>query len=353
MRAKPLLPVLLLIVAVTAAASQFPDKPRPAPGPAAAAAAASRGGGETIETAVAILALPYTGSGTTAGAVDDYDEACPFPDSESPDVVYAYTPPATGPISLDLCHSSYDTKLYVYDETRELVACNDDFHVNEGSVCGLYSSKIEYVELSGLSTYYIVVDGYDGDAGEYVLDVDTTALYEMSCPPGIRAEGEPPLQNGTQDLFNGGCSGGPMLFQSIAGGLDGEVRLCVQSGWRLGLDGLDFDTDWLVATVGPEGRLHCEFDADWTTTVYATTSVGCSGLELLGICVGGRGELGGFDVVEAPGSTVWLYILPSSPTPPTGAMPYQYDIDLTVTGLEPTAAADEGMSWGGVKSLYR
>lgn len=355
MHAKLLLPALLLIGAATAApaaADPFSAKPRHGGGPAAPAPASSRVGGETMATAVEIPSLPYSDSGTTLGAVDDYDEACPFEGSLSPDVVYTYTPTSTGPISIDLCHSDYDTKVYVYDDTGEVVACNDDFYMPGDAVCLPFASKIEYLELSGLTTYYIVIDGYEGEAGDYVLDVDTASLYDMDCPTGIRAEGEPPLANGTQDLYNGGCSSG-LLFQELAGGLDGVVHMCVKSGWRIGSDGLDFDTDWMEVTVGPEGLLHCDYDADWTTSILALSSDDCSDPDILATVHGGRGETGGFDLSLNPGTVVRLYILPASTTSPTGATPYEYEIDLMVTGLALTAAANEDQSWGAVKSLYR
>jgi hypothetical protein len=354
MYAKRLLLILLLIAAAgTAAADPFSAKPRHAGRPAAASPGAARAGGETIETATVIPALPYTDSGTTIGALNDYDEACPFEGSLSPDVVYAYTPAATGPVEIDLCDSGYDTKVYVYDDTLELVACNDDFYVSGDPTCWPYASKIEYLELSGLTTYYIVIDGYDDDAGDYVLSVDTASPYDLECRAGIRPEGEPPLQNGTTDLYNSGCSGGPLNFQELAGGLDGTVQMCVKSGWRLGVGVPDFDTDWMAATVGPTGLLHCQYDADWTTIVYATTAVGCWDVSILGSSRGGRGAIGELEVAAEPGTLVWLYILPSSATPPTGATPYEYDLDLTVTGLEPTPAVNEDRSWGAVKSLYR
>ncbi|MDO9693145.1 MAG: hypothetical protein Q7W56_00280 [Candidatus Latescibacteria bacterium] len=356
MHAKLLLPALLLIgaaMAAPAAADPFSAKPRHGGGPTAPAPASSRVGGDTMATAVEILSLPYSDSGTTLGAVDDYDEACPFEGSQSPDVVYTYTPTSSGPISIDLCHSDYDTKVFVYDDTGEVVACSDDFYMPGDPACLPFASKIEFLELSGLTTYYIVIDGYDDDAGDYVLDVDAASFYDMDCPPGIRAEGEPPLANGTQDLYNSGCNTSSLLFQELAGGLDGAVHMCVKSGWRIGTDGLDFDTDWLEVTVGPEGSLHCEFDADWTTSVLALMSDDCSDPDILATAHGGRGEPGSFDVAVDPGTVVRLYILPASAMSPTGATPYEYEIDLLVTGLQPTAAANEDRSWGAVKSLYR
>ena len=45
-------------------------------------------GGDTIFDATVVTGLPYTVSGTTVGYTNDYDEACPYTGSTSPDVVY-------------------------------------------------------------------------------------------------------------------------------------------------------------------------------------------------------------------------------------------------------------------------
>ena len=59
-----------------------------------------RQGGDTIETAIPIdpWGGPYLG--TTTGYTDDYDEACPYEGSTSPDVVYV----------IDIASSFHDIK---------------------------------------------------------------------------------------------------------------------------------------------------------------------------------------------------------------------------------------------------
>ncbi len=127
------------------------------------------GGGENVATAVVISSLPFTDQGSTGGASDDYDESCPFVAPGSGDLVYAYTPIATDTVVVDLCASEYDTKVYVYVNSAtpgNPYACNDDW-------CGddRYKSRIAFMEVLADSTYYIVVDGFGGDAGSYTLEV--------------------------------------------------------------------------------------------------------------------------------------------------------------------------------------
>ncbi|MCK4695659.1 MAG: choice-of-anchor J domain-containing protein, partial [Candidatus Cloacimonetes bacterium] len=92
-----------------------------------------------------------------------------------PDVVYAYTPPGDITVDIDLCNSSYDTKVYVYENGEtpgSPYACNDD-------ACGPYGyqSALYALALTSGNTYYIVVDGYGGDSGNYELIVTEVAFY--------------------------------------------------------------------------------------------------------------------------------------------------------------------------------
>jgi len=134
-------------------------------------------GGETIGTAIPIPALPFVDTGATCDNIDDYDEVCPYTGSTSPDVVYSFTPGANVTVTIDLLGSAYDTKVYVYDAGLTLIACNDDFHAD-------YTSAIEALPLTAGITYYIVIDGYGGDCGDYLLNVSVYAPCVVSCPPG-------------------------------------------------------------------------------------------------------------------------------------------------------------------------
>lgn len=126
----------------------------------------SRQGGEDVGTAVVIGGFPFTDNGTTSGYTDDYDEACPFTGSTSPDVVYSYTPTEPLLVTLDLCDSDYDTKLYVYENTvGNNIACNDDG-------CPGFRSILYDVPMNPGNTYYIIVDGYGGANGDYILHAD-------------------------------------------------------------------------------------------------------------------------------------------------------------------------------------
>ena len=179
-----------------------------------------RAGGETIATATVIAALPYNDFASTATAIDDYDETCPYNAPGSPDVVYSYTPAATDTLVVSLCGSAYDTKMYVYENTYtpgSPYACNDDY-------CD-YQSEISFMEVTGGNTYYIVVDGYGGDAGDYDLNVFEWT-DPLACGPGDVPEGETCGTDVNDGAYGGGVYGSIAANTTICGDFwaDGGVR---------------------------------------------------------------------------------------------------------------------------------
>jgi hypothetical protein len=122
--------------------------------------------GDRIDNALPIYLTPFQTSGSTVGYTNDYDEVCPYTGSTSPDIVYAFTPYWEEWLDITLCYgSTYDTKLYIYrDEWTPGApyACNDD-------ACPNYESELDMVHMEVGHTYYIVIDGYGGAAGEYVI----------------------------------------------------------------------------------------------------------------------------------------------------------------------------------------
>jgi hypothetical protein len=204
-----LLVLLALVPAASAPASGVPSAGLPEkPDPGAVPPSGHLQGGDTFETAVVIPDLPYYTTGTTAGYNHDYDAACPYLGSLSPDVVYKWTSDYTGPIDIVLCESDYDTKVYVFDGDYAPgmeIACNDDNGACPGPP---YRSWIEYLEVTEGTTYYIVVDGYGNDFGDYLFSMYETPFAvdcDPVCPPGAYDENEPDCFDGYVDETNSGC----------------------------------------------------------------------------------------------------------------------------------------------------
>jgi len=342
---------LIAMLAATAPAvtpsARAPEKPG---GVAAGPPCEDRVEGDTIEECWTIAALPFNDANTTCGFSDDYDEVCPYAGSTSPDVVYAYEPPADMCVSIRLCDSYYDTKFFVYED--ELTpgspyVCNDDnFDCIDPPVS--YTSWIDEVALSAGHTYYIVVDGYGGDCGDYVLEmteVDCTPPCDVVCD-GL-PESEPTCYDGYEDHHNGGCNSSPHVFQHLPAG--DVVVVCGESG-VYDFSGVTYrDTDWY-----------------WINPWYAQT-----------ISITVEAEFGAlFGFVEgiydcvAPAFISYYATPECTPHTITEELPYGYyaifvstdswdpayecgsEYSLTVEGYSGWSPV-ETASWGRVKALYR
>lgn len=346
----------LMCVALLAAAPATAVPSRTAPVkskrvPAAPPAAGSRIGGDTIESAVGIFTLPYADTGSTAGANNDYDEICPWDGSDSPDVVYAIKQSFDTYVAIDLCGSGYDTRVFVYDYLRNLVACNDDDPYAE-EPCSWLDSRIDALLLEAGIPYYIIIDGYGGDSGDYALSVSVTDNPELDCPDGAQVEGEPPMVYGIDDAYNCGCfcANPPARFQKLGIDPAGTTFACFRSGWNGIPAGNARDIDWIATAVGPDGQLHCELVAEWSSELVVLPTT-CEFAEYYGYVAAAPGEVAVLDVPLAPGTPVWIVLTPSPYVDPGYILPLEYDLHLTVTG-QATTTANEASSWGEIKAAY-
>jgi hypothetical protein len=359
--------VAALMVAGSALAAGPPPGPTPAPDPARSpratapakipraaplappAALALPQGGDTIADAVP-LALPVVGlTGSTAGYTDDYDEVCPYDGSTSPDVVYSLTPTIGMTVTIDMCGSSYDTKIYVYDAALQLVACNDDYYP-WGDPCGSYVSRLLDIPLAAGTTSYLVIDGYGGESGDYVLSVDAPVEpppCELEYIDGAQDEGEPPLTDGYVDEFNGGCNTpGLEPFSTIVGSL-----FMGRSGWYLGADGASTrDTDWFELVI-PEfyGYFEVTGDAEQPCFILELGPTDCGSAEVLQTLEIGPCSDATMIIDGPPGATVWLWVGPQSFSPPDGFVGYEFYYQL-ILGLPITT---EVQTFSTIRSLFR
>ena len=304
-----------------------------------------RQGGDTIADATPIASLPFSDVGTTSGYTNDYDEVCPYTGSTAPDVVYIFTATEDIAISVDLCGSTYDTKVYIYDEGLSVVACNDDFYFDD--VCGVYVSKLDFVFLASGITYFIVVDGYGDDSGDYELEIAGFVPCILDCPPGAVLEGEPELMDGYIDTYNPGCSADPNnpaeYIQVVQPGF-----FCAVSGWYD--DGFR-DTDWFRITLGTDGYLDWECDAEQSTYMFELVdALDCSNVSVGQLVEAGPCLPAQMTVYGAPGSDVFLWVGPTTYGPPGGFEGHEYDY---VCNFGIGIVATENATWSQLKALYR
>jgi len=297
-----------------------------------------RQGGDTIASATPLEIGNWVQfQGTTAGYTNDYDEVCPYSGSTSPDVVYTFTSAGTMAITVDMYGSQYDTKIYVYDQDLALVACNDDYY-------GDYTSRLENVPIAAGVQYYLIIDGYGGDYGNYTGEIVIYADCLAPCPDGAAHEGEPPLVDGYQDAWNGGCNspqfGNP--FQPIT-----QSPFCGRPGYYLGGGGVaSRDTDWFTVTIPAGGALEITAFAEAASYLFELGPQDCGAVGVVqsfAICP----EEGVTMTVLGPaGATVWVWFGPQ--TFWSGeTWDYAYRLELN---LGPVAVADR--SWSSVKRLF-
>jgi hypothetical protein len=354
MRQDLVLGLMLGLVGVAAAhdlGSQAPVKapmsyPENVPDP-------QRQGGDTIASALVVPWIPYDDFGTTVGYTNDYDAVCPYTGSTAPDVVYKVVAASEQFVTIDLCGSSYDTKLYVYDAALSLIACNDDFY--SGAPCGTYVSKLENVALDAGATYYIVIDGYSAASGAYVLAIRNYEPCFLDCPADGTPEGEPPLVDGYNDQFNSGCGGSPSYsFPPLTGDGAGALTFCGVTGWYLSSSGGQFrDTDWFILTSGPAENIEIIADAEYATYLFELSPQNCSSVGVAQQVTAGPCAAATMAITGYPGgSPVWFWTGPTVFGPPAGAG-NMYDYVVWFTGLAPGGIANAPTTWSTVKALYQ
>lgn len=224
--------------------------------------------GDNVADPFVIPSLPFNDAQSTVGFTDDYNESCPFPESGAPDVVYSYTPGANGIIRIDLCGSSYDTRVYVYASTVTAgspYACNDDY-------CGdaWFRSRIPSLPVSVGTVYYIVVDGWGTAAGNYQLSVTADeACAWTGCSQGATAEGEV-CATGT-DVTNGGCNLPSQLFGTISF----DTPVCGEIWAQLP----NRDTDWYRKSLTADQPVRWKVRASFPASIFIfDLSGGCASL---------------------------------------------------------------------------
>lgn len=277
----------------------------PLPGKGAKGPNAPMSGGDTFATATVIPSLPYTDTGGTCDATDDYPPPCWGPGG-GPDVVYSYTPAGNELVTISTCGSSYDTGLYVVRSTDLVViACVDD-------VCGLQSRLQDVPMVAGIA-YYIVVDGYDVSCGSYTIAV--TGPCELSCPAGALVEGEPECFDGYVDNFNGGCNSDPAVFSSIACSDDlEEIVLCGRYGTYFDPAlGDTRDTDWyeIVLSEGTNIQLSVTGEASTQVAIVNATG-GCAAFTIACGSVFADPCLPANCNTFLPAGTYWIFVATSA-----------------------------------------
>lgn len=162
-------------------------------------------------------------------------------------VWYTYTPSSSIQMTFDLTGSTFDTRLYLYENSCESLVCiaADD---NSGAN---YTTSVLTAILNPTSTYYLYVTGTGNSRGEYTL---TTSCVDFGCAPTIDAvsavtlNGEPldcliwnqpyyvevTISGGSELSYNASVNGstaiplapdGTVILGPVVGGFDANVAI--------------------------------------------------------------------------------------------------------------------------------
>lgn len=204
----------------------------------------------TNDTCATAPLITLSGSGvggasgnTFTAAIDPTVPACDFTSLTSPGVWYRVV--GTGHnMRASLCTSGFDTKIALYCGSCTSLACAG---FNDDSTTCPPQSVINWCSEAG-RTYYLLVSGFDGQVGEFVLTITRPTpelctggppcqTCDITCQAGDVAENE--TCGGTDN--NGGCNLQSPVFQNIQCGQTVCGTASAAQGTR--------DTDWYRFTV--------------------------------------------------------------------------------------------------------
>jgi hypothetical protein len=309
-------------------------------------------GGEDWGTATEI-SIPFATTGTTVGYSDDIGHTCIMPIGSSPDVVYEFLATETRELDVDLAGSNFDTVLLVwrYDASQSPPYVFHDCDL-DGNGSDL-TSHIRDLEVVAGERYFIVVDGFWGTTGLYHLAVSDYEDCELLCS-GLD-EGEPSLENGYQDAYNGGCNspefGEP--FQELFGDENGDLVLCGVGGWYV-LAGDDLrDTDWFRGTIGSDGVVEVDLASEVEVNLFDLGPLDCGEVGILQSVAVSACDEASLTIIGEPGQEIWLWIGSSWYLQPDWYDDQEFDYVLSISGLAAGTVATERHSLSDLKGLFR
>ncbi|HWP42503.1 MAG TPA: choice-of-anchor D domain-containing protein, partial [Blastocatellia bacterium] len=140
----------------------------------------------SVPTVIQADRLPFIAQGTTFGTVNDLNPGTPCLRSQQsgsgPDVVFQFTPVATQSYVITATPvGNYDLTTYVVSNCNTFSSCRS------GDSAGAGLPEVIQRGLTAGTTYFIVVDGFQGDAGDFTLKVEPVVFFVPAAPTNLVA----------------------------------------------------------------------------------------------------------------------------------------------------------------------
>ena len=262
--------------------------------------------GDVCETAIAVgevIGLPFDTTGATTSGFSTH--------SINQDLFYVYTPSSDGTVYIDLCDSSFDTKIAVYGECD--VATELDY--NDDS-CGAQSEVFDIPVVAG-EDYYIQVGGYGTSFGPGFLDIELTSSFVADPPANLMV-----TDDGLATWEAPGGGGAEALYSQL-----GEVST------EGGITAQDFETAYDVYDAEGADEFMVPAGETWTIDQVVALGTGPTGPMLLANIRFYEDNAG------MPGTMLFEY-LDAVSTPSTDG-----DLDVAI----PPTVFTEGTYWIGIQ----
>ena len=179
---------------------------------------------DTCATATVIdtSRLPFSTFGTTFGAFNDLDPGTScftqVLSTRGPDVVFQFTPADTQLYIIEVVPSgNYDTSLYVTTDCSTIAGCIS------ADVGGSGATETIRHSLDAGTTYFIVVDGFGGDAGDFGFSVTPSMSHAPAPPSDLTATAVSSTQVNLAWHDNSGDEQGFRIERSLDGFNFGEI----------------------------------------------------------------------------------------------------------------------------------
>jgi hypothetical protein len=144
-------------------------------------------------TNIPVDRLPFATTGTTIGAANDFNPGPPCvhnnQSASGPDVLYSFTSPDTQNYDITVTPvGNYDVTLYVVTDCLSLSGCSSSDTRASGTAEHLRRRLTEG------TTYYIIVDGFQGDSGDFTLSLVPGTPQTPAAPTNLVARAVSPTE---------------------------------------------------------------------------------------------------------------------------------------------------------------